>query len=175
MNNTKISISSISTQPITYRDIKSHLRLDSDDEKDYIELLISAAVAAAEKHTESLMTSRTITLTSYSTQSRIYLPFGPVTSITSISDYSSNTITNYELEYDGTEAYVEINESFESPVTITYIAGYATLPADLKVAIMAHVGHLFNNRESVTAKTLDYVPLSTNSVYTQYRLGHFIT
>ncbi|WP_296221167.1 head-tail connector protein [uncultured Sphingomonas sp.] len=45
---------------------------------------------------------------------------------------------------------------------ITYRAGYDTLPAPIRVAILLMVGDLYRNRESTAAVAMSKVPMSTN-------------
>jgi uncharacterized phiE125 gp8 family phage protein len=58
-------------------------------------------------------------------------------------------------------------------VTVTYTAGFATVPVDLEQAILMYVGHLYANAESTAPIELTNVPQAVDALlspYVNYRL-----
>lgn len=152
-----ISQSSPDASPIDYASLVIWLRLDNNDERSLIEDLIDAAVEFAEQSMGTSLITRTITAKYYEAEP-IYLPRGPVQSITSIQDKDGHDITDYDLQGFGRADYIKINSmSGGYPVTVEYEAGYgddaADVPADIRSALRAHVGTLYKYRESLADGT----------------------
>jgi uncharacterized phiE125 gp8 family phage protein len=153
---------------VTWAEAKKHLRLDSDDEKSYVESLIDAATEYAEERLSTTLLERSRTQIFYDAEPLIPLPRGPLVSITSVTDADDNEITNYELSRVGHSDRMTITGSFKAPLTIVYRAGYASaaaIPASIRLAILQHVATLFENRESVSDKTKLPVPHSLEDFY----------
>lgn len=173
--------------------VKAHLNdVPLDSQQTYVERLIDAATSyAMEKMACSLLT-QTITAIYYADDAALtplpvdasdprvitsalyrspvlYLPRGPVTTISSVKDANNNNVA-YSLERVGNADRVRLtsSSSVNYPVTVVYAAGYANagaVPADIVVAILAHVGTLFAIRESVLDRTLSVVPHSLDAFY----------
>lgn len=70
---------------------------------------------------------------------------------------------------------------FAESVTVSFTAGYGdeeSVPEPLRAAILLHVGHLFENRESTivddrTAFSVDVLPLGFDDLIAPYRLWSF--
>lgn len=159
------------TEPISLAEAKTHLRVDLSDDNDLITLLIQVAREAVENRTgRSLIEqTRTLKLDYFPCSSKIILPHGPVTSITSITYYDSTETPvilssgDYWTDFTSGIPYVKIKNSwpstFDMPnaVTIVYVAGYGdsstSVPAQLRQAMFLILGHLYQNRESVIVST----------------------
>jgi len=59
---TPLVITAPAEEPITAADLKTHLRIDSNDENDYIDGLITAARIAVENHTHRALVDQTLEL-----------------------------------------------------------------------------------------------------------------
>lgn len=147
--------------PVTVSAATDHNRIPSENgETAYIQSLIEAATDYAQETMACSLMARTITATFYQGE-KIHLPRGPLISITSVTDDDGVVITDYDIERVGHTDRLKINSSYKSPLVVVYQAGYASaaaIPATIRHAILAHVGTLYRNRESVSDRTLINVP-----------------
>lgn len=136
-------------QPISYEQAFNSMRLLSYDDKPTVEEIIADTVAYFEGETESSLAVQSITCTHYESAAKLFLPRGPVLSITSITaDGVAVSAANYKLRRVGNTDYVYFDGgSVSAPVVIVYQAGYATLPADIRRALLLLVGTWYGNRE----------------------------
>ena len=98
----------------------------------------------------------------------VRLPRGPVSAIVSAVDGSGNAITQYSLERTPRGDRMRFMGTSVYPVVIVYQAGYANacaIPAAIRLAILAHVGTLYKNRESANASGAKVVPHSLEAFY----------
>lgn len=93
---------------------------------------------------------------------RIFIPFYPVTSVTTVEYYADGSwhtldASNYSVDvkskpctirFNDTESY---DDDVEMPIRITCVAGIAeaSVPDSAKSAMLLVIGHLYNNREHV--------------------------
>lgn len=183
------------------RDVKGHLRLDSDDEKArLVDIIIPAVIADAKLHTNLSMLTRTLRLTLDSFPcGQLELPRGPARTITHVKYIDSNgtqqtwSSTLYEKKGliadepppdDGPPpigriypAYGEVWPTVRcqpDAVEIQWTAGYTTVPALLKAAMLLMVGELFANREESTIGTI-VTPnaLRARDIYRMFRIPRY--
>jgi len=118
-----ISIEPVTTEPISLEDAKNWLQMSSDqvDWDTLIETLISASRETTEKNSGQLLTVREVTISNNAKAERIY-PIAPW-----VSDVTTDLTetTNY-----------------------IYEAGFATVPMDLKVAILQRIATGFAYRQN---------------------------
>jgi len=118
-----ISIASVTTEPITLADAKNWMQMSSDqvDWDTLITTLIQSSRETTEKNSGQLLTVRNVTITNNGASERIY-PIGPF-----VSDVTTDltVIDDY-----------------------TYSAGFATIPMDLKVAVLQRVATGFAYRQN---------------------------
>jgi uncharacterized phiE125 gp8 family phage protein len=166
------------TEPVTYAQMKSHLHLDDDNDRDYIIGLISAAREYAENSIQRSLITRTITAKWYNNDpvvGKLILPRGPVQSITQVTNFNGvvASVGDYELRRDGANDYMfMIRTSF--PFTIVYQAGYGdatAVPPSIKTGIMMHVAHLFRTREAISDRPQNHVALGLSAIYNQFMAG----
>jgi uncharacterized phiE125 gp8 family phage protein len=148
--------------------IKTHLRIDTDTEDDYLTGLITAAVSHAENLMGCSLLQRTITATFYSGET-LNLPRGPLVSVSSVSVGGTPVSSSaYSTESYGTVDVLRFNNSYTQPyaapveLVATYLAGYGTtpdaIPADIVQVIKCHIGLLYEQREAATDRTITPVP-----------------
>ena len=153
------------SEPLTTAEAKSHLRVTTSDEDTLIDTYISAARQWMELYLNRSIPEQTIVCVldhfPYDGQS-IKLPQSPASAITSIQYVDTNGDTqtwgssNYTLDSYSEPSRVEAayNVSYPSTrpqnnaVTITYTAGYSTIPADIKHALKMVVASMFLMRET---------------------------
>jgi uncharacterized phiE125 gp8 family phage protein len=173
--------------PVEWSDAMAHLRLDTTTDQSYVEMLITAATSYAEERMSIALMPRTILATFYphewawnplatlSLPLAIYnrplvLPRTPLIEILSVTDAAGNLIdpSNYRIDHRGYAARVWLQQQYLPPVTIIYQAGYANadaIPMHIKLGILQHVATMYEQRESVTEKTVMNVPQSLDAFY----------
>ena len=157
------------SEPITTAEAKSHLRVDISDDDTLIDSLVAAARQAFEEINGRSLFSTTwkLILDGWPSGETIMLPRPPLQSVTSIAytDTDGNTTVwdsaNYVVETNRTpgRVYLAYNVTWPtaslrpaSPITITYVSGWATtaaIPQRYKQAILLLVGHWYENREAI--------------------------
>lgn len=157
--------------PVAYDEVtKAHLRLTSDDSRDLVNELIAACTEYAENATSSSLITRAVTAV-FEQGDALYLPRGPIVSITSVTDDAGTVLTDYDLSHWGNATLLVPETSFVFPLTVVYQAGYgstgANVPAIFRMAIRAHVATLFETTMSVSDKQLFTVPNSLEAFYRQ--------
>ena len=123
---------------------KQHLRVDHDDEDALITQYLNAAISWVENYTGKLLARREVTQdeTCFGT----YLPlfYGPDPANLTIdytdSDGGSATIADALVVRDRahpSDSWPTITDN--TPITLTYTAGYTSVPADLDSAVLVHL------------------------------------
>jgi uncharacterized phiE125 gp8 family phage protein len=163
---------------ISWQDVDAHLKLDGDVEQ---AALVEAHIAAATGHIDGpdgwlgraigvqTLEARCDTLTCGSC---IRLPFPPVIELVSVSyldatgveqmaDLEDFEVMGRDLVASGAEWPWLGGSTRREAVRIRYRAGYETIPAPIKAAILLMVGDLYRNRETVSAGAMTQVPMST--------------
>ena len=160
---------------VTSEEADAHLRLGGDDEeKVFVESLIAAATghidgpdgwlgrALGEQELEAYLPAPEF-------DRILHLPFPPVIEVSSIearTDDGWDLIDPAVYETRGAEvwrrpvarwpAWLDDQEA----VRVTYRAGYETVPAPIKAAILLMVGDMFRSRASFATMTTTKVPMS---------------
>lgn len=174
-------------EPVTLEDAKNYLRVDTSDDDSQINTLITAAREAAESYTRRSFITQGLRLhlDGFSGQYRgtfldnvtgsvqiaqnmlnngadeLYLPRGPVQSISSINTYNeSNSASEFSssaYRLDASRERVILNDDQTWPtdlrdkdaVEVNYVAGYGAagaVPATVKQAILEHVRMLYDGK-----------------------------
>lgn len=129
---------------ITLELARSHLRVDHQDENDLIARYLAASVAWVENHTSKLLTRREVTQDYECFGSYMELFYGPnpeaVTIEYTAADAAPQTIADAKLVRDRLfPASTWPTISTNTPISVTYTAGYETVPADLDAAVLVHL------------------------------------
>lgn len=156
--------------PISRTEAKDHLRVSTDDEDGYIDLVIAAAVDYYER--QAWLQLITATYEFYLDKfpegnTPIELPRPPLQSITSISyvDENGNTqtwdVSKYEVDTSllpgkvrptKSESYPGTNDQFKA-VTITFKAGYGDSEEEIPDTILSTlkllISYLYDHRDFV--------------------------
>ena len=154
--------------PVDAAAARAHLRIDETSQgSSPLDLYIAAAVDFAEDSMECSLMPRELMATFYGGE-RVILPRGPVLDIVSVSNAVETATTAYTTRNVGNTIEILPTVSLLYPVTVVYHAGYesaAVVPAAIKAAILAHVGTLYENRESIADKSMAVVPHSLADFY----------
>jgi uncharacterized phiE125 gp8 family phage protein len=183
------------TEPVTLAETKAHLRVDIAEDDGLIAGYILAARRYAEGYTRRAFMTQTWDYTidyawpstnasGYCTQ-RITLPLPPLQSVASISyvDTDGNTQTlssdQYLVKTDDTSGVIEPAYGVTWPdiryqiwaVTVRFVAGWAQIPDEIRMAILLLVGHWYENRETVNVGNLTTeLPFTVEALLSPYRV-----
>lgn len=181
------------TEPVLDLDtVKRHLGVGHNDDDDLISLYLDAATAAVEGPTGIGIPLRSatyrLTLDAFPCDS-ITIPLRPVTAVTSVQfkDTSGVTQTLTPTAYVADFAMGTVSRAIggswpptaplPGSVTITFTAGFATIPADLQAAVLLLVGHYYRNREAVVGTegsvTPMALPMGSETIFSRYRILSF--
>ena len=162
---------------VSLEEAKAHLRVDFDDDNDYIEGLIKSAVANVDGPAgwlgRALLTQTLEWRGDEFGSCDIRLPFPPITEVVSVkyddADGVEQTVSDTDYRLVGQPSAPRIALAYGSSwpavrwqsesVRIQYLAGYGDpedVPAPIKQAILLMVGHWYANRETVTIGQTGY-------------------
>ena len=183
------------SDPISLQEAKTHLRVDHDDEDALINILKQAATEMAELHTgRSFVTQTRQMKLDYFPSGDICIQNGPLISISGTDTATSpNTLgityyddaevlqtlsaSEYWVDSSSNIARIIFKDSWPSTydmpnaVIVTYTAGYgdaASVPAAIRQAILLILGHLYENRESVSVEQMYEMPFGSKALLGQY-------
>lgn len=173
-----------SDMPVSLIEAKAQCGVLHDDEDALLEGLIAAATSMVEDYLGRSLTTQTWRLTLDGFADRIILPRGPVRSVSAFTyldtaDAQQTVPAPTYLFFDGGDPQMVVRrrsaswpQSGDRPdaVSITYIAGYETVPAAIKHAILMLVANWFANRETLlTGSIVAEMPLSTMALLENHR------
>lgn len=191
-------VSAPASEPITVDEAAVHLRISTSPITDatYIGTLITAARQYAEGFTRRSFVTQTwdYTLPEFPYW-KLELPIQPVQSVTSVSyvNEAGSTLTfvdssvspetpKYDVVTDGPRTYLTPKYNLDWPatrihnnaVTVRFVAGYTTVPEDIKQALKILVAHWYEVREpNVIGTSVAQVPMSVEALLSQYQLRGF--
>lgn len=169
-------ITAVATEPVTTANAKSHLQVTHADQDTLIAAYVSAAREFGEHYTGRAFAPQTLEMALHcfpGSDGEILLDMPPVASITHIkyTDTSGTEQTlssaNYALSLYGDERkvaptygnYWPTTQDIPDAVRIRYVTGYTTLPKAPYTGLLLLIGHMFENRQAVTALDANEVPL----------------
>lgn len=120
-------------------EFKSHIRITSDDLDAELTAKLLAAVRHAEHHIGKVILRSDFILSSSFAHSVVLKGPGAIISALEVDGVP---VTGYVL--DGCSLSLPDGVSGQT-MTVSYSAGYTTIPDDMKVAILMHAASLFNN------------------------------
>ncbi|MCX7903039.1 MAG: head-tail connector protein [Caloramator sp.] len=166
---------------LTLEEVKSHLRVDGDDEDSIISSYIKAAREYAEIFTGRSFVEKTYEYITNPKEKYAYieLPMPPLVEVLEVSAMQS---TNEELLNEGKDYYIikGYDESLIYPslergwpketldrlggIKVKYRAGYSEAPMSVKQAILILVAHFYENRENLIARDYKEIPFGVSSL-----------
>lgn len=178
------------SEPISLIEVKAQIRVDNSEEDALLTTYISAARLAFERltHGHTLIATTFVEhvpdwgdecrMRWYHPNSTGWHPLrlsrGKVSSISSITYYDaddvSQTLTGHTTDITATPALVRMQTApwpvlsckRIRPITVTYVAGYASagaVPQDIKVALLSLVAHWYWGREAYAESEMKSVPM----------------
>lgn len=189
------------SEPITRAQAKADLVIESTAYDDEIDELIVEARTYIEGVTRRALVEQTWDYTlrqfPYGTtkwpEGAIELPMQPVTSVTyvqyvdptgatqSFTYGTSPDVPKYDVLTDGPRTIIIPKHNLEWPdtqdhgnaVTVRFVAGYATLPGDLRRAMKQLVTHWYEKRGVVAEGQPRDIPLSVDTLLSAYQMRGF--
>lgn len=181
---------------VTTADAKAHLNVlhASDDD------LIAALVSVAQQHLEGedglggvlgravVQHTLEMHLGGFPPEDVIRLPQPPLVSVTSVTyldtdgDEQTLSASKYAVHIDRGPGYIRLKpdqawpgtqSGVDDAVRVRFVAGYASVPAGLRHAILLHVGHLYLNREA-TGDANQVLPMAWKALTDPYRTHGWI-
>jgi len=173
---------------ISLTDAKRYLRIPHSDDDAEINALIAAATAKAESYLGTKLNSQTavrkfdkfgdlslpaplvsVNKVTYVDSDGVSQTLYDTTSSPQVSSdvfqvvglYTSGMDVNYKpyITLDDGQAWPSTKTQAEA-VTVTVTAGYATVPENVKYAVLLLVNHLYENREaSITGVSVEELPM----------------
>ena len=179
-------------QPVSLSDAKLHLRVDHSDDDTLITALISAATEALDGWSGVLgrcVITQTwkLVLSGFCSGRIIRLPFPDVVEDIVVKYFDAGEIeqtfpsTAYQVLEDASGSFVWLKSGEAWPTTfdrldavsIEFDAGFgdaSSTPAPIKAAILLIVGHLYENREDVSASSrMTSLPKGADYLLAPYR------
>lgn len=131
------------TEPVTRAEALAHCIIDDlGQDNSIVDAFITAARQQCEAFTGIGFINREIQATINNTCGNIYLPYGPVTDVTTVTDADGNEQT-YKLRG---ARFKSISEPLQDNLIVTYTAGYTELPQVLKTALLQQISYLYQHR-----------------------------
>ncbi len=162
---------------VDLEEAKDHERIPSSRDDLAMQSFLTAAQDRVERISHRLLTARACVLRLMMTpggSDPIELPGGIVASITSVTvdGVAVTGCTCYGDSparlYPAAAWPVAIGTVY--PVVVTYVAGYATIPQSLRVAIKMLAGEMNNRREVATEDAVHLAPFTADSLIELYRI-----
>jgi hypothetical protein len=136
--------------PVTLAEAKRHVRVDFDEDNDYITALIEVATADVEQHlgNQVLITQ------------------------TWRADDVAASVRAWELPLRPVQTMEPVVQNDDGTYSTTFVVGYgapADVPAPIRHAVLMMVGLLYNKREPVADREQHEVPLTVTSLLGKHR------
>lgn len=152
------------SEPVTLAEAKTHVKVDGSDSDSELTTMIATARTLVEEYTGTKLVSQTVVMRCSSFCDFVDLPLAPIVSISSITYLDSSGVSQtlstdvYESVLFGLEPEIrlKINQSWPSvrcvsdAITVTGVAGYASVPGPVKSAMLLTISELYDNRGSGT-------------------------
>ena len=176
--------SAAGTSPVTLTEAKAQLRVDDTSEDTLISALIASSTALVGEMAGRVMAEETWAASWSSIAGDIVLPKSPVKELVSVAYYDSadtlQTMSNTDFHLFLSDDYSVLrpkpNKAWpvtavrEDAITITFKAGYATLPSELRMAVLLCIGHLHEHRSAVD-EAMSELPMGVDALVSTQRLG----
>jgi uncharacterized phiE125 gp8 family phage protein len=151
-------ITSPVSEPLSVEEAKAYLRVDTDDDDNVIDRLITTCSQSLDDYCEISLLSQTWELCTKSLPREITLSRGPVQSITDIKSFIDGTGTIVGSYYYYTEAdynLLKLKTVYQWPVAdyykVRYLTGYSTkalIPEALKQGLLELIAYRYESRDN---------------------------
>lgn len=180
-------------EPWTVDEVKDYLRVDSTDDDTLIAGMLATGRSAVERSTRRALNTQTwVAYLDYFEGAEIELPGGALQSVTSVEYYDENgalqtfSSGNYQVDTVSQPGRIVLDPDSSWPSTddginkviITYVVGYgataASVPDELRAAVLYHIAHRYEQRTPVNAGgSPSEIPLTYTNIINRYRIPAF--
>ena len=184
MNYTQVTAPT--TEPISLQEAKDYLRVDSNVEDTLITALIKAARSKVENDTWRKMITQTLLLSMDKNEVKKFIGItgSPIQTINYVKYFDINVVQqtlstgSYQPNLLNEPAIIEITDMPDmadrmNALQIEFVCGYgvaASVPEDLKLAMLLLIGHYYEHREAVTVGNMKDLPMAYDALISPYRL-----
>lgn len=160
-------VTDVTTEPVTLDQVKRHLNLEFDtagsfdftDDDTYLNELNAQCREAAEQETGLSLAPKTLRVIVRNELGNVEIPFGPIASVTSISDWQGNLIDPADYKLMG-NLFKTIAWPCFQYLDIIYEAGYAAgkCPKGIIRGILEEIAYRYNLRGDAEVTRADITP-----------------
>jgi uncharacterized phiE125 gp8 family phage protein len=169
--------------PVTLAEAKAQCRVDNDAEDAALQTYIAAATSHVESYTGRAIMPQTWELVLDDFSDAIMFPKGPVTAVSSVKYIDTAAIeqtvtdTNYSLDSASDPQWLVKADDYTWPevsdgvnnVTIRFVAGYSTVPPEIKLAILLLIGLWYDNRAAASDRAMMALPHAVDALLCNHR------
>lgn len=141
-----VQVEDTGAEPVSLADAKDYAKIDTGTAED---ILITSLIKTAREQCESFSNisfmNHTITAVLTNLNGGIYFPYGPVKSLTSITDEDGNAIDIGNYKISGVDFQQLIYPRAER-IKVVYTTGYSILPEQLVSAVKQQFFYLYEQR-----------------------------
>lgn len=172
---------------VSISEAKAAAVVDFSDDDVQISGMIDAATRAVGEMAGRVLVAETWAASFGDGQSgTLRLPKSPVQSLTSITYYDADDVqqtadlNDFYLFRDDDVAYVcpksganwpTANSDRADAITVTFVAGYTSIPRNLKQAVLMMTAHFYENRSATMERKMAEVPLGVEHLVSLDRMG----
>lgn len=163
------------TEPITLAEAKEYARIDGSTEDTLVTSLIKAARLHCESYMGKAIIRKTVTIDSFSFPYQWQIPYGPlvsasdITKVVTIDQNNVETALNYQVNI-GSFPKIAITSGDQSfKFKMIYVAGFTTVPEDIKLAVKMMVNTLYERREDFSDLQAIPSPLGVKAILMPYK------
>ena len=163
------------TEPITLAEAKEYARIDGSTEDTLVTSLIKAARLHCESYMGKAIIRKTVTIDSFSFPYQWQIPYGPlvsasdITKVVTLDQNNVETALNYQVNI-GSFPKIAITSGDQSfKFKMIYVAGFTTVPEDIKLAVKMMVNTLYERREDFSDLQAIPSPLGVKAILMPYK------
>lgn len=169
------------SEPVTTAELKAYLRLNTTDEDSLLASYIATARHQFEHLTQRAVISQTLRQWNDSIHHGFRIMRGDVLSISAVKYYNTSgaLTTDTTFSTDLNVAPVKVfwvtkltTSTTRTPVAyVDFVAGFSTVPEDVKTAIKLLAGMYFDQRAAFITDNLKELPMGFQAICAKYDLG----
>lgn len=151
------------TEPVTKDEVKAYCKLSTGANEDtLLDIFITAAREQCEAYSNISFAPRTVTALITNLCGGIFLPYGPTGAIASVTDKDGDVLVAGETYTIQGTTWKQLLTPLQDGLVVVYAAGYATIPSELKLAILQQVFYLYENRGESSSVTRQGISTETS-------------
>ena len=165
---------------ITLSEVKSFMRVTTDDDNTLINTIIEAMIDSAERYTGLSFRTKEMTLEYQEYGTEIILPYGPHVSVDAVRtkyEGEETTLSSDAYWVTGQEFFtLNLTEFFthqQLEIDITTGYGAGSVPALIKLALLKATLSNYEDRQDLIDGNANLLPNSSKKLLDQYKRVHF--